>query len=105
VEPTIRDGALCVFRHPVVGSRLVRVVLVQKRDISDPETGGNFTVRRYRSIKTQDESGWRHDLIELVPDNPDRRMFPVMRFTPEDQEDLRIVAEFVAMLEDDLMHH
>jgi hypothetical protein len=30
-------------------------------------------------------------------------MFPIMRFTPEDQEDLRIVAEFVALLEDDLM--
>ena len=99
MEPTIKDGALCVFRSPVEGSRQGRVVLVQKRQISDPETGGNFTVKRYRSTKVVGENGWRHDVIELIPDNPDRQKYPVMRFTPEDPEDLRVIAEFVAMLD------
>lgn len=99
MEPTIRDGALCVFRSPVVGSRQERVVLVRKGQISDPETGGNFTVKRYRSTKIVDENGWRHDVIELIPDNLDRQKYPVMRFKPEDYEDLRVIAEFVAMLD------
>jgi hypothetical protein len=99
MEPTIRDGAFCVFRLPVVGSRQGRVVLVRKGDISDTETGGNFTVKRYRSTKRSDESGWRHERIELVPDNPDRKNYPVLRFTGKDHEDLRVIAEFIAMLE------
>ena len=99
MEPTIKDGALCVFRSPVEGSRQGRVVLVQKRQISDPDTGGSFTVKRYRSTKAVDESGWRHDLIELIPDNPDRQKYPVMRFTSEDHEDLRVIAEFIAVLD------
>ncbi|MBI4660943.1 MAG: hypothetical protein HY735_19080 [Verrucomicrobia bacterium] len=99
MEPTILDGALCVFRSPVEGSRQGRIVLVQRREISDPETGGNFTVKRYRSTKTHDETGWRHELIELIPDNPDRRKYPVMRFTPKDEGDLRVIAEFVVMLD------
>ncbi len=99
MEPTIKDGSLCVFHNPVVGSRQGRVVLVQKRQISDPETGGNFTVKRYHSTKIVDESGWRHDVISLIPDNPDREKYAVMKFTPEDDEDLRVIAEFVAMLD------
>ncbi|MHB8521001.1 MAG: HNH endonuclease domain-containing protein [Limisphaerales bacterium] len=98
MAPTIKDGALCVFHNPVVGSRQGRVLLVQRRRISDPETGGNFTVKRYSSTKIVDENGWRHDIIELIPDNPDRQKYPVMQFTPEDDEDLRVIAEFVAML-------
>jgi len=99
MEPTIEDGALCVFRNPVEGSSQGRVVLVRKGQISDPETGGNFTVKRYRSKKAVDENGWRHEVIELIPDNLDRQKYPVMRFTPEDHEDLRVIAEFVGMLD------
>ncbi|MBI4027030.1 MAG: hypothetical protein HY360_18745 [Verrucomicrobia bacterium] len=99
MEPTINDGALCVFRNPVEGSRQGRVVLVKKRHFSDPETGGNFTVKRYRSTKVIDENSWRHDAIELIPDNPDRQKYPVIRLAPEDCEDLQVIAEFVAMLD------
>jgi hypothetical protein len=38
-------------------------------------------------------------VIELIPDNPDRQKYPVMKFTPEAEEDLRVIAEFVAMLD------
>ncbi len=98
MEPTIADGAFCVFQHPVVGSRQGRILLVQKRGFSDPETAGNYTVKRYRSTKTQDDTGWRHELIELIPDNPDRARFPVLRFVQADDQDLRVIAEFVEAL-------
>src|SRR3984957_3827748 len=55
MEPRIPDGALCVFRYGVVGSRQDRLVLVENL-----ETSGNnrYTVKRYESEKTQ-ESGDR----------------------------------------------
>jgi hypothetical protein len=50
MEPQIPDGAYCLFErqrderaHALQG----RIVLAQHRDIYDPETGGNYTIRRY----------------------------------------------------------
>ncbi len=98
MEPTIRDGAYCVFRTGVSGTRHSRILLVQKRDFTDPETGGGYTVKRYESTKSMADDGWRNERIRLVPDNPDRGVFPVLEFTPEDEADLRVIAEFVQML-------
>ncbi len=96
--PTIRDGSYCVFRSPVEGTRQGRIVLVQKRDMADPETGGAYTVKRYRSTKSNDEDGWSHESIQLIPDNSDREKFPVLVFTPKDDVDLCVIAEFIQML-------
>jgi hypothetical protein len=99
MEPTIRDGAYCIFRAGVSGTRQNRVLLVQKRDFIDEETGGGYTLKRYHSTKSTTEDGWKHEQIRLIPDNPDRTRFPVLEFSPEDDADLRVVAEFVQMLE------
>jgi hypothetical protein len=98
MEPTIKDGSYCVFRSGVAGTRQGRVLLVQKRDLTDPETGGNYTVKRYRSAKLGNEEGWRHQSIQLIHDNPDRETFPILEFVPEEEAELRVVAEFVEML-------
>jgi hypothetical protein len=98
MEPTIRDGAYCVFRADVSGSRQHRILLVQKRDLTDPETGGGYTVKRYESKKTTKEEGWKHQEIRLIPDNADRAAFPILEFTPDDDADLRVIAEFIQML-------
>ena len=57
MEPTIRDGAYCVFRAGVSGTRQNRILLVQRRGFTDPETGGGYTVKRYESTKTATEDG------------------------------------------------
>jgi hypothetical protein len=98
MEPTIKDGSYCVFRGGVTGTRQGLVVLVDKLESTDPETGGNYTVKRYRSAKSATEDGWRHESIRLIPDNPNRDKFPVLEFSREDEADLRVVAEFVEML-------
>jgi len=98
MEPTIKDGSYCVFRKGVAGTRQGRIVLVQKRDFADPETGGSYTVKRYRSAKSANEDGWRHESVDLIPDNPDRQAFPILHFLPKDEADLQVVAEFVDML-------
>jgi phage repressor protein C with HTH and peptisase S24 domain len=98
MAPTIKNGSYCVFRSPVEGTRQGRIVLVQKRDMTDPETGGSYTVKRYQSLKSAQEGGWHHESIQLIPDNPDRQKFPVLEFSAEDDADLRVVAEFIQML-------
>ena len=94
--PTIPDGALCVFRRGVAGSRQGLVVLVQKVGFTDPETRASFTVKRYHSTKSLTEDGWEHSTIELHPDNNE---FPVLKFAPADEGDLTILAELVGVLE------
>lgn len=94
----IPNGAWCLFRSARGGSRTGRIVLAQHRSIHDPETGGSFTVKIYRSEKVLDEDGgWKHSRIELHPASSDASYAAII-FTPEDSGDVRICAEFVKVL-------
>jgi phage repressor protein C with HTH and peptisase S24 domain len=99
MEPRIPDGSWCLFQAPVEGSRQGRIVLVQHRGIDDPETGGSYTVKRYRSEKGGDGAGsWRHAEIRLEPLNPG--FSPLILRDVRDDE-LRVVAELVEVLRAD----
>ena len=95
MEPRIPDGSYCLFASPVTGSRQGRTVLVIMRDDVDPETGARFTVKRYRSEKTEDENGWRHAKISLEPTNPD---FDPIILRVDDEAALGVVAELVEVI-------
>jgi len=69
MEPRIPDGCRAVFRYNPPGSRQGKVVLVWNRGAS--ESGGEFTVKVYRSRKRISEDGWRHEEIVLQPLNPE----------------------------------
>jgi len=97
MEPSIHDGDYCVFRAKPQGTRQGKIVLAQSRGISDPETGGSFTLKRYRSEKTSDQSGkWKHTQITLEPLNPD---YDPIILTPKSEGDVDIVAEYVTTLD------
>lgn len=100
MEPLIPDGSLCLFRRDVAGTRGGRILLVQHHAISDPESGGSYTVKKYRSLKVQeadggDDAGWTHAAIQLVPLND---AFQTIWINPDQVEDLRVVAEFIRVL-------
>ena len=95
MEPRIPDGSYCLFASPVSGSRQGRTVLVRLRDEIDAETGERFTVKRYRSQKTQDENGWRHVEITLEPVNPD---FDPIVIVADDEGGIGVVAELIEVL-------
>ena len=96
MEPLIRDAEFCVFRAKPPGSRQGKVVLVQYRGPSDPETGGAFTVKRYRSKKLVQEDGtWQHEEITLEPVN--REFLPIV-LTAKEEGDVEVAAEFVDAL-------
>lgn len=95
MEPEIPDGAYCLFRAPVEGSRQGKTVLVELRDAADPETGERYTVKRYESEKVEADGAWRHARITLRPANPE---FQPIALEVEDEERLRVVAELVEVL-------
>jgi len=95
MEPTIPDGAYCLFRAPVEGTRQGKTVLVQLQNASDPETGQRYTVKRYESEKATDQDSWRHTKITLKSLNP---AFEAMIFTDADEQQLQVVAELVEVL-------
>jgi type III restriction enzyme len=96
MEPRIHDGDFCVFRANPTGTRRGKIVLAQYRGPADPETGGSFTVKRYSSEKALDlDGGWRHTRVTLSPLNPDYK--PIV-LSPESEEEVQVVAEFLAVL-------
>jgi SOS-response transcriptional repressor LexA len=95
MEPAIPDGAYCLFRAPVEGTRQGKTVLVQLRDASDPETGQCYTVKRYESEKAAQGDTWGHACIVLKPLNPD---FQPMVLTGKDGGELQVIAEVVEVL-------
>ena len=95
MEPRIPDGSYCLFASPVTGSRQGRMVLVRMRDEIDPETGDRFTIKRYRSRKTEDENGWRHVEIALEPLNRD---FEPIVIAADDEGETEVLAELIEVL-------
>jgi phage repressor protein C with HTH and peptisase S24 domain len=93
MEPVIPDGAWCVFRAPVVGSRENKRVLVVNHDESE-QGGERYTVKRYRSHKVRREGGsWEHDRILFEPLNPS---FPSWEILPGQR--VEVIAEFLRVL-------
>jgi SOS-response transcriptional repressor LexA len=92
MEPAIPDGSWCLFRAPVEGSRQGKTVLVQLRDVADPDTGQRYTVKRYESEKAAQGDSWRHERITLKPVNPD---FEPIVLTDAGTDELQVIAELV----------
>ncbi|MFS8071261.1 MAG: helix-turn-helix transcriptional regulator, partial [Byssovorax sp.] len=98
MEPGIPDGSWAVFRAfpagsaPSAASLDGRRVAVQLRADADPETGGHYTLKRWRVGKLDADGG--AEVIELRPDNPS---FKVRTFSAGSEE-IRVVAELVEVL-------
>lgn len=97
MEPTIPDGSFCLFRFEKGGSRDNLVVLVESRQVIDPEFSCKYTVKRYHSEKQLlDDGTWRHKQITLSPDNMD---FKPINLENVEARDFRVVAEFLGVIE------
>jgi len=92
----IPNGAYCVFRTPVEGSRDGRVVLVQHREIADPEHGGTYTVKIYRR-QPGDAGPERTGTVLLEPDSTDPRFEPIA-VTIEVGDEMAVIAELAEVL-------
>jgi SOS-response transcriptional repressor LexA len=96
MEPEIPDGSYCLFRPPRPGSRQGRRVLVWHAGISDPLSGGHYTLKVYKSEKAiHGDESWRHTKITLEPINLD---FEPIVLTAADEDDVRVIGELVSVL-------
>jgi type III restriction enzyme len=93
MEPRIPDRSYCIFRQIRAGTRGGKIVLAQHRDIVDPETGGSFTVKRYKSTKRM-IGGNVVGTIELQPLN--REFQPIILTNVDD--DVTIIGELVQVI-------
>jgi len=96
MEPTILDGSYCIFRFDQGGSRNGKVVLVESRQVTDPETNQKFTIKRYHSEKEKvEDDRWRQKKIVLSPDNKE---FNDIVLKNVSGDDFRVVAEFIGIV-------
>jgi hypothetical protein len=93
----IPNGSWCLFRANPTGSRNGRVVLAEHREISDPDTGGRYTVKVYESEYSRTQDGQRSGSVTLRPDSSAGHYRPIV-FEGTEIADLRILAEFVAVV-------
>lgn len=95
----IPNGSWCLFRANPAGTRAGKVVVVQHRSISDPETGGRYTVKLYASEKVPaDDGGWRHERVTLRPDSDRSEFEPIELSTLEGEEEFSVLAEMLMVL-------
>jgi transcriptional regulator with XRE-family HTH domain len=83
----IPAGAYCLFRAPPLAPLDGKIVVAQLRGTSDPEHGGEYTIKSYRQLRNGRAA-------ELRPLSRSRR-FPPIPVTPE----VTVVAELVEVLQ------
>ena len=87
----IPDGAYCLFRPVDELSGADRPVLVRHSGATATETGGHCTVKHYRAEQSSDGV----TRVTLEPASP---AFAPLLLTTDDADDVRVVAEVVAMV-------
>ncbi len=93
----IPNGSWCLFREPSPGSRNGKVVIVQSRDIQDPDFGGQYTVKRYWSEKVGAMDSWSHASIRLEPDSH-AGGYQTIVLSSDSEAEFAVVGEFVAIV-------
>ncbi len=95
----IPNGSWCLFRMNPSGTRLGKVVVAQHRSIHDPELGGAYTVKIYRSDKVElADGGWDHRRVTLSPDSFDQSYKDIVIDHGMDDQ-VHIVAELLGVLD------
>jgi len=93
----IPNGSWCLFKANPGGTRNGKIVLVQHRDIDDPDHGGSYTVKLYHSEKTMVDDTASNHKITLKPDT---NAFGYLPMVLEDAtEDFMVIGEFLVVVD------
>ena len=93
MEPRIPDGSFCLFKAGVTGSRQGKLLLI--RHAASARSGGEYTIKRYRSEKVMNEEGWEHTRIRLEPLNPEFEAWDL-----DEDDEVQVIGEFVRVLDE-----
>ncbi|WP_047515580.1 DNA/RNA helicase domain-containing protein [Methylophilus sp. Q8] len=92
----IPNGSWCLFKASPGGTRNGKVVLVQHREIEDPDHGGEYTVKVYSSEKTLAEQVLINSRIVLKPDTTAFGYKPII--FSDSSESLVVIGEFLLVI-------
>ncbi|MEX8511160.1 MAG: hypothetical protein AB3X37_10435 [Leptothrix ochracea] len=96
MEPLVPSGSYCLFRPVPGGTKDGRKLLVWHGGVTDPETGGQYTLKLYRSEKlVGDDGDVQQTKITLSPLN---LAFTPIQLNSSDENVVRAVAELVRVL-------
>jgi superfamily II DNA or RNA helicase/SOS-response transcriptional repressor LexA len=93
----IPNGSICLFKPYSGGIRNGKILLIENRDIQDPDFNSAFTIKTYSSEKIVTEENWEHTSIVLRPNSFDSTYQNII-ITEENAVEMRIVGEFVEIL-------
>ena len=93
----IPNGAWCLFKANPGGSRNNKIVIVQHRYIQDSDTGGSYTIKRYRSEKVINGDAWHHKRIVLQPES-NISTYESIELDNEILTELKVIGELIAVL-------
>ena len=94
----IPNNSICLFKTYTGGSRNGKILLIEYRDIQDPDFNSAFTIKTYTSEKNIMEENWEHTSIILRPNSYDSSYQNII-ITEENSLGMRVVGEFVKILE------
>ncbi len=92
----IPNGSWCLFKSNPAGTRNGKTVLVQHRDIEDPDHGGSYTVKVYHSEKTMDDNAVINKKITLKPDTNAFGYSPVV--LEDTDKELVVIGEYLVVV-------
>ena len=96
----IQNNSICIFKEPLGGSRNGKIVLIENYGKNDQDYNSSFTIKTYASEKRYtDDEQWEHSVILLKPNSTDPQFEDIV-LHEEDCENMRIVGEFVTVLEE-----
>lgn len=96
MNKVIPNGSWCLFRFNPKGTRNGKIVLAQHRNIEDPDNGGSYTVKRYESVKEEENETLVTTQVILKPETNAYNYQPII--IDSDTEDVLIIAEFLAII-------
>lgn len=99
MNKVIPDGSIALFRHYSGGSRNGKIVLVMLNHLQDPDSGSHFTIKEYRSKKSQDSENdsWQHKRISLHPLSNDVS-YTTIEISEDASKELQVVGIFECVL-------
>jgi hypothetical protein len=93
----IPNGSICLFKAYTGGSRNGKILLIENRDLQDPDFNSAFTIKTYSSEKIMTEHNWEHTSIVLRPNSFDRSYKNII-ITEQNASEMRVVGEFIKIL-------
>jgi superfamily II DNA or RNA helicase len=93
----IQNGSICIFKKYAGGSRSNKILLIENRDIQDPDFNSAFTVKTYASQKSVTEEGWEHLEILLKPNSFDSSYKDIV-INEGNANEMNVIGEFISVL-------